>query len=141
MPIQFSSDLADVDWEEAAGLISCTLARRDPAPLRLAFENSQAVVFAKDETRLVGMGRALDDGVFQAVLYDICLLPAYQSQGHGKALLNHLLARIKGANVLLYAVPGKEAFYERFGFRKMTTAMARFGDAERMVRLGYITPR
>jgi predicted N-acetyltransferase YhbS len=25
---------------------------------------------------------------------------------------------------MLYAVPGKEAFYEKFGFRKMTTAMA-----------------
>jgi hypothetical protein len=30
--------------------------------------------------------------------------------------------------IILYAVPGREAFYQRFAFRRMTTAMAIFED-------------
>ncbi|MGE4291745.1 MAG: GNAT family N-acetyltransferase [Desulfovibrio sp.] len=141
MPLRLTFDASEVDWDEAAKLISSTLAQREPAPLRAAFEHSQVAVFAWDKTRLAGMGRALDDGVYQAALYDICLLPEYQGHGHGRVLLQALLDRINGATVLLFAVPGKEAFYERFGFQAMVTAMARFQDPERMLRQGYLKPR
>lgn len=140
MSLRITHDPREVDWNEAARLISATLARRDPAPLRAAFERSPVTVFAWDGERLAGLGRALDDGVYQAVIYDLCLLPEYQGRGEGTRLLRALLARIRGGSVLLYAVPGKEGFYERFGFRTMTTAMARFADPERMLRLGYLRP-
>lgn len=138
MPLQFVYNTRGIDWDEAARLISSTLAKREPEALRRAFEHSQVTVFALDGQRLVGMGRALDDGVFQAMIYDICLLPAYQGQGNGALLLQALLDRIQGATVLLYAVPGKEGFYERFDFKIMSTAMARFNNPERMASLGYL---
>jgi hypothetical protein len=38
----------------------------------------------------------------------------------------------------LYAVPGKETFYEGFGFRRMTTAMAIFEDPTKAYANGYL---
>ena len=40
--------------------------------------------------------------------------------------------------IILYAVPGREAFYPKHGFRRMTTAMAIFADPRRAVADGYI---
>jgi len=40
--------------------------------------------------------------------------------------------------IVLYAVPGKQPFYEAFGFRRMTTAMAIFENQERAHKRGYL---
>ncbi len=40
--------------------------------------------------------------------------------------------------IILYAVPGKEPFYEAFGFRRMTTVMAIFENQERAHKRGYL---
>jgi predicted N-acetyltransferase YhbS len=40
--------------------------------------------------------------------------------------------------VMLFAAPGKEAFYERFGFRKMKTAMAIMPNPEERREKGFI---
>ena len=40
--------------------------------------------------------------------------------------------------ILLYAVPGKEAFYQRFGFRRMRTAMAIFEHPQQAAEHDYI---
>lgn len=41
--------------------------------------------------------------------------------------------------VILHSVPSKEAFYERFGFRRMTPAMAIFENPEAAFAKGYIS--
>lgn len=41
----------------------------------------------------------------------------------GISSLLHLVQTAKVDVVMLYSVPGKEKFYEQFGFRKMKTAM------------------
>ncbi|MDD4731100.1 MAG: GNAT family N-acetyltransferase [Desulfovibrio sp.] len=138
MNLRLQFNTQGLDWAEAARVFSATLAPRAPDLLQRAFEASSVTAFAFDGRRVVGMGRALDDGVFQAAIYDLCLLPEYQGQGQGAALLSGLLERIHGRTVLLYAVPGKEGFYERFGFRVMQTAMGRFENPARMERLGYL---
>jgi hypothetical protein len=40
--------------------------------------------------------------------------------------------------IIIYSVPGKEAFYESFASRRMTTAMAIFEDPESAFARGYI---
>ncbi|MEF2145519.1 MAG: GNAT family N-acetyltransferase [Desulfovibrionaceae bacterium] len=138
MDIRLQFDMNGVDWQRAAEVIGASLVRRDPERLRNAFLHSAGVVFAFDGAELVGMGRGLSDGEFQTAIYDLCLLPAYQGRGLGSRMLRALLERLPADTVLLYAVPGKEAFYERFGFRVMTTAMGLFRDPERMQRMGYL---
>jgi predicted N-acetyltransferase YhbS len=39
---------------------------------------------------------------------------------------------------VLYAVPGKEPFYKKFGFKRMKTAMAIFENQALAVERGYL---
>lgn len=41
--------------------------------------------------------------------------------------------------IILYAVPGKEPFYRKFGFRRMLTAMAIFENQAQALERGYIS--
>jgi hypothetical protein len=53
--------------------------------------------------------------------------------------MERLLALAAGhKKFILYAVPGKEGFYRRFGFTRMRTAMAIFGDPPAALARGYI---
>ena len=56
----------------------------------------------------------------------------------GKALIQRLVDRCRGhRKIILYAVPGKEPFYGKFGFRRMRTAMAIFENPEQAAANGY----
>ena len=59
-------------------------------------------------------------------------------QGIGSMIINHLVDSVKVDVVMLYVVPGKTAFYERFGFRKMATAMAIMPNEAEARRRGLI---
>jgi hypothetical protein len=41
--------------------------------------------------------------------------------------------------IILYAVPGKEPFYRKLGFLRMTTAMAIFDDQAAKLKNGYLS--
>ena len=58
----------------------------------------------------------------------------------GKTIVTRLVAASAGhKKILLYAVPGKEAFYWKLGFRRMLTAMAIFDDQARALARGHIS--
>ena len=59
----------------------------------IIFTNSYAVVFVYHKETLVGVGRALSDGVCQATIYNIALEEEFQGNGTGKKLINLLLIR------------------------------------------------
>jgi ribosomal protein S18 acetylase RimI-like enzyme len=86
----------------------------------------------------MGAGRALTDGVRFAVIFDVVVLPEYQGRGIGKQIMAFLAERSKAPNILLHAVHGKEGFYRKLGYRKMTTAMARFENPDAQRQRGYI---
>jgi N-acetylglutamate synthase-like GNAT family acetyltransferase len=66
--------------------------------------------------------------------------PHCQGRGLGREIIERLLARCRNhRKIILYAVPGKEGFYERLGFRRMTTAMAIFEDQVAAFNRGYLT--
>jgi ribosomal protein S18 acetylase RimI-like enzyme len=74
-----------------------------------------------------------------AYVCDVALLPSYQGTGLGKEIVARLVALSQGhKKIILYAVPGKEPFYRKFGFRRMRTAMAIFQDAQAAADRGYI---
>lgn len=137
--VTLSDDATSVDWERLAMVFECApLGRRDPVVLRRVFENSGVCCFAWADGKIIGAGRAITDRVRYAVIFDMVVLPEYQGRGIGTRIMDFLIDRTEAPNVLLHAVPGKEAFYRRFGFRKMTTAMARFENPEAQQRWGYI---
>lgn len=139
MAITLHFDADGVDWLAAADIFEkAPLGVREPESLEAAYRNSDLVCFARDGEKLVGMARALSDGVYQSVIYDLCMLPEYQGKGLGSRIMQGMLDRLSTPSVVLWAVPGKEGFYERFGFAPMLTAMARFGNPEQSAADGYI---
>jgi ribosomal protein S18 acetylase RimI-like enzyme len=139
MKVTLSDKMAAVDWERLSIVFKrAPLGNRNAAGLRKVFRNSGVRCFAWDGEELIGAGRAITDGVRYAVIFDVVLLPEYQGKGIGKRIMTFLAKRAKAANILLHAVPGKEGFYRRLGYRKMKTAMARFKDPAALRRSGYI---
>ena len=137
--IQLCFDAKDVDWQTACDIYEqAPLGKRTPDRLRQAFRGSDLVCFAWDDDTLIGMGRALSDGLIQSVIYDLCMLPGYQGQGLGKRMMEAMMERLNTDNVVLWAVPGKEGFYRKFGFLPMLTAMARMSVPSQQAEKGYI---
>ncbi|BCS88191.1 GNAT family N-acetyltransferase [Pseudodesulfovibrio sediminis] len=132
-------DCDGVDWTKAAEIFErAPLGTREPNQLARTFANSDLVCFAWDDETLVGLGRALSDGEKQSVVYDLCILPEYQGQKIGSIMMEVILETLTTPNVVLWAVPGKEPFYARFGFNPMRTAMALFENPDSSAEKGYI---
>jgi len=139
MSISLQSDCLNIDWREVYHLLQeAGLATYPPQTLQRAFENSYAVVFALKDSRVIGSGRALSDGAYQAAFYDCAVLPDYQGKGIERMIMDDILKRMAGCNIILYASPGKEAFYEQFSFKRMRTGMALFLNQELMEQRGFI---
>ena len=119
-----------VDFDELSALYRVApLGNKPPEHLREVFGNSRFVCFAYEGGRLVGAGRALADGRDCSYLCDIAVHPDTQGSGLGREIVQRLVDRARGhKKIILYAVPGKEPFYGKFGFKRMTTAMAIFED-------------
>jgi GNAT superfamily N-acetyltransferase len=129
-----------VDWEEMSALyLAAPLGIKSAAHLEKVFTNSLHKCFVYDGGRLVAAGRALADGGDCAYLCDIAILPSHQGRGLGTQIVNWLLGQVRGyRKVILYAVPGKEPFYRKFGFLRMTTAMAIFENQREQLERGYL---
>eukprot|EP00850_Spirogloea_muscicola_P008017 SM000042S15284 [mRNA] locus=s42:174238:177192:+ [translate_table: standard] len=96
--------------------------RREKARLRLALSHTTALLWLADDAvggRLVAFARATGDGVFNAIIWDVVVDPAYQGSGLGKAIMERLMACLlrKGIlNIALYAEPTVLGFYRPLGF-------------------------
>jgi len=129
-----------INWQDLSHLYSIAPLGDKPAEmLQTAFTNSAFTHFVYDDTLLIGVGRALADGVDSAYLCDIAIHPDYQGMGLGKAITQKLLDSLKGYNkIILFANIGKESFYEKLGFSKMTTAMAIFKHQHIAIQKGLV---
>lgn len=139
MVLEWRSDVADVDWDELSALYKAApLGDKSAGHLQTVFTNSMFRFFVRENGRLVGAGRVLADGRDCAYVCDIAVLPSHQGTGLGKQLVGRLVEASQGhKKIILYAVPGREPFYKKFGFRRMRTAMAIFEDPGKQAKLGY----
>lgn len=140
MRLVWSDSIEHVDWHELSALyLAAPLGHKDPADLQTAFTNSMFKVFAYDGGRLVGVGRALADGADCSYICDVAVLPSHQGTGLGAQIVERLLDLSRGhKKIILYSVRGKEPFYRKFGFMRMTTAMAIFKDQAQALAHGYV---
>lgn len=141
MALVWSDSLDGVDWAELVALYAAApLGQKNAAALKTAFGHSMFRCFVREEGKLVGVGRALADGADVAYLCDVALLPSHQGQGLGRQIVQRLLALSNGhKKIILYSVPGKEAFYAKLGFKRMNTAMAIFENQAAAVERGYLS--
>jgi ribosomal protein S18 acetylase RimI-like enzyme len=112
-------------------LARSTLAQRrpvgDPARIAQMVEFGNLTVTARDDGGLlVGVARCVTDFSFCCYVSDLAVDVAFQRQGIGRRLLEHVKSSIhEKASMLLQAAPDAAEYYPHVGFTK----------AERMWRL------
>nr|WP_320189989.1 GNAT family N-acetyltransferase [uncultured Desulfobacter sp.] len=143
MELNWSYHTDNIDWDELSMLYTIAPLGIKPVDyLKKVLKNSMFKCFVYHKTKLIGAGRAVADGMDCAYLCDIVVHPEFQGKGIGKSIVHKLLARSEGhKKIILYANPGKEAFYEKLGFKPMMTAMAIFQDQDAAVKSGLVKDR
>ena len=91
----------------------------DPQRIRAMFENSDLIVTAWDENKLVGVSRTITDWVWCSYLADLAVSPGYNRSGIGKQLIELTKKRVgEQSMVLLLSVPTAMDYYPKVGFSK-----------------------
>lgn len=128
MKISLSNCIENVEWSRMKDIYhSVGWTNHNEETIKKVFQSSNVVAIAYDEDNIVGFGRALSDGVFNAAIYDVVIDKDYQNKGIGQQIIESLLAQLKNIScVHLVSTAGNEEFYRKAGFRKMKTGMARY---------------
>lgn len=140
MTFEWQHTLEGIDREELSGLYRIApLGDKKSADLKTAFANSMFTCFVYNSGRLVAVGRALADGVDCSYLCDVAVHPDFQGFGLGKDVVNKLVELSRQhKKIILYAAPGKEPFYLKLGFKRMSTAMAIFQNQAQALEQGLV---
>jgi Predicted acetyltransferase len=139
MVIIIQKNTENIDWEEVKNLLIRTdMAVYPVEKHKQAFENSTKVVFVFHGDILIGCGRMLSDFAYQSVIYDVAVDVDSQGKGIGKRIMRELLEGESDKNILLYATPGKEEFYNKFNFLPSKTGMCRFVHVVSAKEKGFI---
>ncbi|MDF2565470.1 MAG: GCN5-related N-acetyltransferase [Massilibacillus sp.] len=139
MQYRVQENTDNVDWQIVCKLLEeAGLATHSVELTRKAFESSYCVVFVFDNENLIGVGRAISDGAYQAAIYDIAVLPSYQGKKVGRMIMDEIHKGLQNINSILYASPGKEFFYKKLGYSNMLTGMAKFQNQDIMHEKGFI---
>jgi ribosomal protein S18 acetylase RimI-like enzyme len=83
---------------------------------------SHCFVAALEGEDIVGMGRAISDGVSDAYIQDLTVRSDHRNQGIGQRILQTLLERLHDDGLRwigLIAEPGSYNLYHKAGFRQM----------------------
>lgn len=84
--------------------------------------NSFCFVTARLNGKLIGMGRAISDGVSDAYIQDVVVYSEFRGQGIGAKIVAKLVEFLRSNDIQwigLISEPGHEDFYERLGFARM----------------------
>ena len=97
----------------------------DPDILKQMIQGSHCFAIAVHNSEIIGMGRAISDGVSDAYVQDVMVKEEYQDIGIGSSLIEMILERLRGDNigwVGLIAEKGSHSFYKKYGFQRMLNA-------------------
>jgi GNAT superfamily N-acetyltransferase len=97
----------------------------DAARVWTMFENASLVLSAWNGNQLVGIARVLTDGVLFSYLCDLAVEPDVQRLGVGKRLINEVLRRCKGTELILRDTDISSSYYAHLGFKRVENAWVR----------------
>lgn len=104
--------------------VSWTNYTHQPQMLEKALSNSLAIYLALDGEAIVGLVRLVGDGFSSVFVQDLIVLPSYQRQGIGSALMKEALGDFKEAYQIQLATEQTEknlGFYRFLGFETLST--------------------
>jgi N-acetylglutamate synthase-like GNAT family acetyltransferase len=91
----------------------------DHERIKKMFENSNLVISAWDESKLVGVCRTITDWVWCSYLADLAVSPDYKKSGIGKKLIELTRGKVgEQSMILLLSVPTAMDYYLKVGFTK-----------------------
>ena len=91
--------------------------------LKKCLANSDVIVSLWVGNDIVGFGRALTDGIYRGVLWDIVIDQNHQGKGFGSLIIKNLLSskKIKNTKKLYLMTTNKKLFYSQFDFEEVTS--------------------
>ena len=95
-----------------------------PQMLKKALSHSLAIYLALDGDAVVGLVRLVGDGFSSIFVQDLIVLPSYQRQGIGSALMKEALGDYKDAYQVQLVTDQTEknlGFYRSLGFETLST--------------------
>ena len=95
-----------------------------PQMLDQALSHSLTTYLARDGEEIVGLVRLVGDGFSSVFVQDLIVLPTYQHQGIGSALMKEALADYKDAYQVQLVTEQTEktlGFYRSLGFETLST--------------------
>ena len=95
-----------------------------PQMLEQALSHSLATYLARDGEKIVGLVRLVGDGFSSVFVQDLIVLPSYQRQGIGSALMKEALGDFKDAYQIQLETEQTEktlAFYRSLGFETLSS--------------------
>jgi len=114
-------------------------AHENPELIRRIVVGSHCFVLAWEGNEIVGMGRAISDGISDAYIQDITVLHEFQGQGIGTGIVKEILNRLRADGLQwigLIAGRHSHPFYRKLGFEEMpaSTAMLLMMNFEGIMR-------
>jgi ribosomal protein S18 acetylase RimI-like enzyme len=97
-----------------------------PQWIRKLVAGSHCFVVALEGEEIVGMGRAISDGISDAYIQDLTVRSNRRNQGIGRRILQTILERLHTDGLRwigLIAEPGSANLYRHAGFREMPAAV------------------
>ena len=91
--------------------------------LKKCLANSDVIVSLWVGNEIVGFGRALTDGIYRGVLWDIVIDQNHQGKGFGTLIVKKLLSsnKVKNTKKLYLMTTNKKLFYSQFDLKEVTS--------------------
>ena len=94
---------------------------RELKDLKYCLAHSDVIVSLWSNNKILGFGRALTDGIYRSVLWDIVIDQNHQGKGYGKLIVNSLLESqcIKQSEKIYLMTSNQSDFYHQIGFKEV----------------------
>lgn len=112
-----------IDLYKDAGWWSDENDGADPVFIQKIIEGSYCFVIAEYNSLIIGMGRAISDGVSDAYIQDVAVHSKYRGKGLGKLIMDEIISFLKFNGISwigLISEPKAISFYQRYGFSEMS---------------------
>ena len=94
----------------------------DPEFIQKIVDGSFCFAVAYLDSEIIGMGRAISDGVSDAYIQDVVVLSQHRGKGIGIKIMDTIIDFLKGNGIgwiSLISEPKAVSFYDRYGFKVM----------------------